>query len=444
MLTGSRSAHVRSWQKAMNIDPNKAFSQADMLEYLALLQRESKLNSAGVCFGLCLEKARHHLKYQSDDYDGVKFAQRLRRKVFNALRYNLKNDGIGTNLDKRIQQYQGELQDYQRSQSQEFSRNQDIDSLFSLDSEALIIGIEMKEGGHAVMLRRELVDGKYQYYFFEPNYGETFARDKKGMQRLISGYLDLDVNPMLKSPDGEYFSATQFLTKIGIEPRGTKKFTHHIYKKSNEDFIEQISGLSPDAIFTKLITEREPISGKTRIEIYLDSTMGFVLTDLIKRCKINVNSKDKSGKSFLHMFAEKGDVYGIGKLLLIGVDVNSKDAEGNTALHIAASNLENGNLILEKLLTKNASLNITNNKGKSALAIAIEVRNRDFINALVQCESLELDESAKKALLKNHDREIAKILEERLGHVEELHKSSHAQKILAEANPPNSSEKTRG
>lgn len=63
----------------------------------------------------------------------------------------------------------------------------------------------------------------------------------------------------------------------------------------------------------------------------------------------------------LHTSAVSGQVNVVKLLLELGVEVDAVNAFGNTALHIACLNGQD--MVLNELLSYNASLNSVNNKG---------------------------------------------------------------------------------
>ena len=83
---------------------------------------------------------------------------------------------------------------------------------------------------------------------------------------------------------------------------------------------------------------------------------------------INVNVKDRQGRTPLHIATDKGEVEIAALFMRSGADVDVVDSEGNTALHLAARN-DNANLVAS-ILRRNPSLGLRNKRGLRAFDVA--------------------------------------------------------------------------
>ncbi len=92
---------------------------------------------------------------------------------------------------------------------------------------------------------------------------------------------------------------------------------------------------------------------------------------LVEDLKIKPTATSKSGETVLHLLASKpNQTEIINYFLSKGVDANKADNEGNTPLMIAASARDTAALELLLPIVKNS--NVQNNKGESALTMAIK------------------------------------------------------------------------
>jgi ankyrin repeat protein len=107
-----------------------------------------------------------------------------------------------------------------------------------------------------------------------------------------------------------------------------------------------------------------------------NTKVGEVLRLLKDDNRIDINSRDKEGKTVLHHFVQKGDIESL-KLLLDykGIDLNAKDSTGKTPLHYAV--LHQQEAALQSLLnidhdkkTEMLDINAQDNEGNTALHYA--------------------------------------------------------------------------
>jgi ankyrin repeat protein len=98
----------------------------------------------------------------------------------------------------------------------------------------------------------------------------------------------------------------------------------------------------------------------------------------------DINAKDKNGSTPL-MLASSGGYLDIAKLLIDkGADVNAQDKTGLTALHNIAQSYSDNNtvMLIEYLLSKNASINVKDVNGWTPLRYAINLQNIDMAATL--------------------------------------------------------------
>jgi ankyrin repeat protein len=103
---------------------------------------------------------------------------------------------------------------------------------------------------------------------------------------------------------------------------------------------------------------------------------------LVEEVKIKPTAESKSGENVLHFLAGKPNQTEIIKYFLAkGVDANKADKNGNTPLIAAASAKETA--VLEQLLPLVKNINTQNNKGESALTIAVKSGTPEAITLLL-------------------------------------------------------------
>lgn len=107
-----------------------------------------------------------------------------------------------------------------------------------------------------------------------------------------------------------------------------------------------------------------------------------VYTYLVDEVKLNATVTGKNGETVLHLLVRKPDQAGIvGYFLEKGVDVNAADRDGNTVLMQAAAGKETGYADMIFLHIKD--INATNQKGRSALTMAVENGSPDMAGWLL-------------------------------------------------------------
>ncbi|PRC90614.1 ankyrin repeat domain-containing protein [Solimicrobium silvestre] len=95
---------------------------------------------------------------------------------------------------------------------------------------------------------------------------------------------------------------------------------------------------------------------------------------------VDVNQRDWSGDSPLHIAVILGDISIVEVLLDNGADVNALDERQFTALHFAA--MKNNAEIIVVLLDKGADRNIKNDDGRKPLDCAISAGSSAAISVL--------------------------------------------------------------
>lgn len=104
---------------------------------------------------------------------------------------------------------------------------------------------------------------------------------------------------------------------------------------------------------------------------------------LVDEVKIKPTATTKNGENVLHLVARKPNQTEIIKYFLQkGVEANQADKEGNNALMVAASGEDVSTL--ETLLPKIKNINVANNKGETALAIALRYGSSDVVAFLLK------------------------------------------------------------
>lgn len=97
--------------------------------------------------------------------------------------------------------------------------------------------------------------------------------------------------------------------------------------------------------------------------------------DLLDTGKINVNFKDKYGKSALLIAASSGYIDMVNLLLKYNIDINQVDKEHNSSLILAAKNYHPN--IVDNLLKHGADSNIVNKYGHSIVTYNFGKRLED-------------------------------------------------------------------
>ncbi len=122
-------------------------------------------------------------------------------------------------------------------------------------------------------------------------------------------------------------------------------------------------------------------------------------TALVKKhlvAKVDVNTKDASGSSLLHLAVAAGNDVMVSLLLENKADINLLNAEGFTPLHLAVS--KNAQGIITILLQSSAATNIFNNAGYAAIHTATKADNQVVIDMLLQASANDLKLQTQEGL----------------------------------------------
>lgn len=115
-----------------------------------------------------------------------------------------------------------------------------------------------------------------------------------------------------------------------------------------------------------------------------------------------VDPRDNSGRTPLHLAAARGDVFMVETLLRLGADPNAVNEDGDTPMYVAA--FWGHAPVIRSLVRWGANGNVENGEGKTPLAIAIEMgRSKDVIDAASSercCDVYEVASAAGKAAKK--------------------------------------------
>lgn len=100
-----------------------------------------------------------------------------------------------------------------------------------------------------------------------------------------------------------------------------------------------------------------------------------------KKMKLDIDAKDKGGRTQLHMAVEYSDLEHVTFLIEKGADINAKDNEGMTPLYTAS--FEGELEIATFLIEKGADLEAKNDEGMTALHIASRGGELEIVKILI-------------------------------------------------------------
>ena len=98
----------------------------------------------------------------------------------------------------------------------------------------------------------------------------------------------------------------------------------------------------------------------------------------------DIDVQDGKGWTPLHIAAEKGNTYIVEKLIEKNANVNIQNENGNTPLHIAISKAVDNNDVIDLIFNKITDLDVQDNKGWTALHIAAEKGNTYIVEKLIE------------------------------------------------------------
>ncbi len=107
----------------------------------------------------------------------------------------------------------------------------------------------------------------------------------------------------------------------------------------------------------------------------------------LEKTGVDVNYKDESGYTMLHVACEYGNLGTVTTLMQKGADPNQKDAVGSTPLHrlVAYSHLApERELCIDRLIYLGADLNARDNKGKTPLHLAVQFSEPRIVEKLIK------------------------------------------------------------
>jgi len=105
--------------------------------------------------------------------------------------------------------------------------------------------------------------------------------------------------------------------------------------------------------------------------------------NVVNKHKVNINRRDKEGRTALEIACSKERKDIVDFLLLDPyININSQNNDGETALHIACT--QNSTYIVEQLLNRGADIEIKNKNGETPLYLACSTGRNDIIEVLIQ------------------------------------------------------------
>ena len=112
-----------------------------------------------------------------------------------------------------------------------------------------------------------------------------------------------------------------------------------------------------------------------------EQDQGLEMMKLLVTHKADINTKNNSGKTPLHVVTEAGNLKKFEYLLLQNADVNIQDNDGNNVLCVAI--IKTLADIVRLLLSNNAEVKMKNKLGQTPLHLAVEYGNKDILSMLL-------------------------------------------------------------
>jgi ankyrin repeat protein len=94
----------------------------------------------------------------------------------------------------------------------------------------------------------------------------------------------------------------------------------------------------------------------------------WMFVEFLHEYDVDINKRDKAGRTALHIAALKNDAEGICRLVQLGANCKLRDYKGRTALHRAAA--AGRTRVVELLLEMGADINDTDKSGRTAASHA--------------------------------------------------------------------------
>jgi ankyrin repeat protein len=116
----------------------------------------------------------------------------------------------------------------------------------------------------------------------------------------------------------------------------------------------------------------------------MDSTGVTTIVGERKRrsCRADINAKDYSGVTPLHLASKQGHLVVVKQFVGLGAEINAMDKDGQTPLHLSCSN---GHLaVVKELLEGGAGFRLANNLGKLPIHQAVSGRKSVVVKYLLQ------------------------------------------------------------
>jgi ankyrin repeat protein/uncharacterized caspase-like protein len=188
---------------------------------------------------------------------------------------------------------------------------------------------------------------------------------------------------LFKTPENKSYNLAKILIGYGADVNSSIKYNKPLLHKAieNDDFqMAKLFLINGANVNSK--------DGNGQTPLHYAVKMGKTnLIDLLIKEGANVNSTDKNKQTPLHYAAKQNNTTIADILIKHNADINAQDVNGNSPLmtRIKESDIMFGqsrssiNVAFANLLIlKGANLNLTNNKGNTALHLALNIEEKDF------------------------------------------------------------------
>ena len=208
---------------------------------------------------------------------------------------------------------------------------------------------------------------------------------KEILPQLVDIGLDFQINsktPLFAATEYNHVEVVDFLINNGatVDIRSDNTGYTALYKSAGIGSVPITSLLLSKGANINSETSRLYSNKQTPLHIASENNHIRVVELLIKM-RADINNKNVSGNTPLHIASSNRKYYELLNLLLEnGADVNIKNEEGNTPLHIASEML---NVALVNLLLENgAEIDNKNFSGNTPIDLAVQNNNYDVIEFL--------------------------------------------------------------